>query len=563
MDLVIAMLERLGIFAILFILLLRYKGFQSLISGSANRREKVVLSVVFGLAGIAATYGGLPFYGAIANLRGVAVALAGILGGPIVGFSAGAIAGSHRFLIDPEGLTALSCGLATVVQGGIAGLLYMRYKKHDFDTMLAASICVFNELLKMVFILALAKPFDVALLLVQNLVIPSVLANGLGAGVFVHLLGAYLREKEYTLAEQAKKTLDIALTTLPYLRNGLNRESASTTAKIIQKMTSIDAVSVSNTEETLAFEGTACQEKYLAKVFPGIMKKVIVTGEKIVIDSSSDWGRNDLTPKFNSGIIVPLYIQGEVVGSFGLFRLQTGGMTTLDSRLVKGLSQLFSTQLELAELEKHRELASTAEIKALQAQINPHFFFNALNTITCFTKTDPDAAAALLIRLSHFIRRNIEFNSHEVKLEEELEHCKAYIDIEKARFSDKITAVFRVDKESLDCLIPSFILQPLVENGIRHGILPLESGGIIGVDVQRREAQLFIKVYDNGVGISAAKVGDLYSEQSTHSTKNGFGIALKNVLERLRSTYGKKSDLCIDSSPGQGTTISFVIPAKS
>lgn len=557
------MLERLGIFAILFILLLRYEGFQRLISGSANRREKVVLSVAFGFAGIAATYGGLPFYGAIANLRGVAVALAGILGGPIVGFSAGVIAGSHRFLMDPEGLTALSCGLATIVQGGIAGMIYMKWRKHDFDAMVAASICIVNELLKMVFILAIAKPFAAALHLVQHLVIPSMLVNGLGAGIFVHLLGAYLREKEFTLAEQAKKTLDIALTTLPYLRNGLTEESAGITAKIIQTRTSIDAVSVSNTTEILAFEGTSCQEKYLAEVFPGIIEKVVVSGEKMVIDSSSDWGRNDLTPQFNSGIIVPLYIQGEVVGSFGLFRLQTGGMTTLDSRLVNGLSQLFSTQLELAEVEKHRKLASTAEIKALQAQISPHFFFNALNTITSFTKTDPDAAAALLIRLSRFIRRNIEFNNNEVKLEEELEHCKAYIDIEKARFSDKITAVFSVDKESLDCLIPSFILQPLVENGIRHGLLPLEGGGTIGVDVRRREAQLFIKVYDNGVGISSAKVADLYSQPSAHSEKSGFGIALNNVLERLRSIYGKESDFCIDSTPGQGTTISLVIPAKS
>ena len=117
MTLIIAMLERLGVFAILFILLLRYKGFQRLISGSASRREKIVLCFLFGFAGIAATYGGLPFHGAIANLRGVAVALAGILGGPIVGLFAGGIAGGHRFLMDADGFTALSCGLATVAQG--------------------------------------------------------------------------------------------------------------------------------------------------------------------------------------------------------------------------------------------------------------------------------------------------------------------------------------------------------------------------------------------------------------------------------------------------------------
>ena len=563
MTLIIAMLERLGVFAILFILLLRYKGFQRLISGSASRREKIVLCFLFGFAGIAATYGGLPFHGAIANLRGVAVALAGILGGPIVGLFAGGIAGGHRFLMDADGFTALSCGLATVAQGFLAGLLYLKFRRRNFDAPVAAFICGFNELLKMVFILALAKPFDAALMLVQNLAIPSMLVNGLGAGVFVQLLGAELREKEYNKAEQAKKTLDIAFGTLPYLRNGLNRDSAKTTARIIQNMTSIDGVSVANTKDILAFEGTPGQEKYVVEAFPEIMKKVVASGQKVIINKPTDWGRDDLLPQFNSGVIVPLLIQNEVVGSFGLFRRQKGGMTALDFRLAKGLSQLFSTQLELAEVEKHRNLASTAEIKALQAQINPHFFFNALNTITSFTKSDPDGAAALLIRLSHFIRRNIDFANQEVKLQEELEHCRAYIDIEKARFSDRINAVFEVDKDSLDCRIPSFILQPLVENGIRHGILPRESGGTVGVDIKKRETRLFVKVYDNGVGICSTKIDELCMAHSAKPDKSGFGIALKNVYERLRSLYGTESDLRIDSTPGQGTVVSFEIPVES
>lgn len=563
MTLIIAMLERLGVFAILFILLLRYQGFQRLISGSASRREQIVLCFLFGFAGIAATYGGLSFHGAIANLRGVAVALAGILGGPIVGLFAGAIAGGHRFFMDVDGFTALSCGLATVLQGFLAGLLYIKLKRHNFDALVAALICGFNELVKMVFILVLAKPFDSALMLVQNLAIPSMLVNGLGAGVFVKLLGAELREKEYNMAEQAKKTLDIAFGTLPYLRNGLNKDSAQITARIIQEMTSIDAVLVADTREVLASEGTPEQRKYLAEAFPDMMKKVVDSGQKVIIDTTTDLGKSEQQPLFNSGVVVPLFIQNEIVGSFGLFRRQKGGMTALDFRLAKGLSQLFSTQLELAEVEKHRNLASTAEIKALQAQINPHFFFNALNTITCFTKTDPDAAAALLIRLSHFIRRNIDFVDQEVMLQEELEHCQAYIDIEKARFSDRINAIFEVDEDSLNCKIPSFILQPLVENGIRHGILPLENGGTIGVDIRRSDARLFVKVYDNGVGICSTKIEEIGITHSSKQEKGGFGIALKNVYERLRSIYGSESDLRIDSTPGQGTVVSFEIPVKS
>lgn len=564
MDLIISLLERLGIFAILFIFLFRYQGFQRLIVGNASYVEKVTLSLLFGLAGVAATYGGLPFYGAIANLRGVAVALAGILGGPFVGLFSGGIAGIHRYLMNPEGLTSLSCGLATVLQGLLAGILYMKFRRRSFDPLIAALIGAVNELLKMALILLFARPLIDAMILVEKLAVPSMLVNGLGIAVFVQLLSAVYREQELSQAKQAQKSLDIAHRTLPHLRNGLSQTTAQAAATIIQEMTRIDAVAISNGSELLAFEEEHPRKRSLSDT--AISEKMALaslTGQTLMIEKGADFNSIDRQLDFESAIIVPLWIEQDSVGSLGLFRSLKGGTTKLDTQLAKGLSQLFSAQLALAEVDNQKSLAAEAEIKALQAQINPHFFFNALNTINSFTRSDPDVASNLLVRLSDFFRRNIDVGTTEIPLKAELDHCRSYLDIEKARFRDRLEINVSVEDNALQYPIPPFILQPLVENSVRHGILPLKQGGKVSITVTKSNQSYRFAVTDNGVGICPVKLGQLQSDHTHICKTSGLGIALKNIRERIKAIYGSDHDLIIDSQLGGGTTVSFTLPIRS
>src|SRR5450631_1919180 len=181
----IDLLERLGILAVLFFLMMRFELFRRLLTGRATGREKLFHAVYFGVAGIFATYYGFPMHGAIANLRTVPVVIGGILGGPLVGLSAGIIAGVHRYFYDFSGVTALSCGIATPLAGLVAGLLYSRLHRKRFDSLVAFFIGIVAESIKMGLILLLAQPHESGMNVVQTIGLPSILANAFGIAVIV------------------------------------------------------------------------------------------------------------------------------------------------------------------------------------------------------------------------------------------------------------------------------------------------------------------------------------------------------------------------------------------
>jgi len=151
-----------------------------------------------------------------------------------------------------------------------------------------------------------------------------------------------------------------------------------------------------------------------------------------------------------------------------------------------------------------------------------------------------------------------------VPLSVELEHCEAYLAIEKARFEERIQMQYAVDDDTLCCPVPPLILQPLVENSIRHGILPREGGGEITISARKEDQELYIRIEDNGVGMDQEKLSSLFNEQQAGgSVREGLGIALKNVNARLVALYGRDRALQIESEPGVGTVISFSIPVAA
>lgn len=563
-GLLISLLERLGLFAVGFILLMRFDAFKRLMTGKATRYEKLILSIFFGLFGIGGTYLGVPVHDAIANSRVVGVALGGILGGPLVGLSAGIIAGGHRFLIDIGGFTSSACGIATILEGLIGGILYHRFKRERFDAGTAFFVGVGVEVLQMVIILMVARPFDAAFHLVEVIGIPMIVANAIGLSVFVKLVDSVSKEQERFGAWQAQTALKIALRTLPFLRSGLNEESASKTAQIILEMTDLDAVSLTDEFQILAHAG-AEEDHHKPKtlLLTAATKHALATGEIVVAPTRFDIGCKKPDCGLGSAIIVPLKRHENTIGTLKLYRLKENRISQLDMELANGLAHLFSNQLELSEIENQRKLANEAEIRALQAQINPHFLFNTLNTIRSYMRTDTEMARRLMVKLADFLRKNINPGSEELPLASEIEHCRTYLEIEAARFDDRIKAHYDIDNEALDCKVPPLILQPLVENAIKHGILPKESGGELHIDVHRENGTLRISVTDTGVGIAPDELAVLLTDQATRpvgSDDNGSGIALKNINARLVARYGAPHALAIESTPEKGTVVSFTVP---
>jgi len=169
-------------------------------------------------------------------------------------------------------------------------------------------------------------------------------------------------------------------------------------------------------------------------------------------------------------------------------------------------------------------------------------------------------ASDLLVKLADFFRSNINPGNENVPFTREIDHCEAYICIEKARFEDRIAVKYDIAPEVLDCKLPPLILQPLVENALKHGILPKEDEGEIIIGAYRENGFVRISVRDNGVGMSPDQLNSLFSEKPLGSSRNGVGIALRNVKMRLAALYGTDHPLIVESAPRKGTTVSFTIP---
>src|SRR6266581_1844704 len=210
-----------------------------------------------------------------------------------------------------------------------------------------------------------------------------------------------------------------------------------------------------------------------------------------------------------------------------------------------------NTRIEM-NLERHQQLLLKARMDALSSQINPHFLFNTLNTVTALIRFDPDSARGVVLRLSNILRRLLRKHETFVALREELQFIDDYLDIEVARFGrDNLEIVKQLDGETLEAFVPSMLLQPIVENCLKHGLAPKLGGGKIELRTTNRDGRLHIEIEDNGVGISEEKMPHVYVE----------GIGLSNVRERLRVLYGTDFNLDIQSRAGEGTVIRIDVPA--
>jgi two-component system LytT family sensor kinase len=209
-----------------------------------------------------------------------------------------------------------------------------------------------------------------------------------------------------------------------------------------------------------------------------------------------------------------------------------------------------NTRIEM-NLERHQQLLLRARMDALTSQINPHFLFNTLNTVTALIRVDPDTARGVVLKLSNILRRLLRKHETFVPLREELFFIDDYLDIEVARFGeDSLDIVKEIDERTLETFIPSMLLQPIVENSLKHGLAPKLEGGRICLRTSSHGGRLRIEIEDNGVGISEEKMPHVYVE----------GIGLSNVRERLRVLYGADFNLDIESHAGKGTTIRIDVP---
>lgn len=352
-------------------------------------------------------------------------------------------------------------------------------------------------------------------------------------------------------------TLRIANETLPYLRSGLNEETAYKTAEIIKKISNVDAVAITDREKVLAYIGVGSDHHQSGgPIITRATKQVLLTGELTAIGSKKALNCPVKSCPLESAVIVPLRCKGEVAGTVKLYQVTRGQIQPGLVRLAAGITQLLGIQMELAELDRQAQLVTKAELDALQAQINPHFLFNTLNTIIMFSRTNPEVARRLLIRLASFFRHTLKRHGHFNTLKEEIEYVNTYLVLEKARFREKLRVERDIDQKLMDCLIPVLTLQPLVENAVKHGITPKVGPGTVRISAHLGKGELFIIVKDDGVGISSENLPKVLLPG--YGSNNGVGLS--NVNERLKSLFGETHGLEILSETDKGTEVHVRVP---
>ena len=548
--------NRVGIILILALILSKTGIFKKLIlKQKIGKKDKVVLSIIFGVFGIIGTYTGIETQGAIVNSRVIGIFVGGLLGGPIVGIIAGIIAGGHRLLIDIGGFTALACGISTVSEGIMAGLLKERFEKSNHRIVFALISGFLAEILQMIIILLVARPFSQAKDLILIIGLPMIVANGIGIAIFIAIIDSIFREIENEAVYQAQLALKIADKTLIYFRKGYNEQTAKDTARIIWEMTNIKAVAFTDVEKILAHVGIE-EDHHLAgsNIKTNLTRRALETDRYIVANKKDEIGCEHSECTLKSAVIVPIKQEDKTIGLLKLYKDKANSITKVETELALGLAQIFSTQIELSKIDYQRELLSRSELKALQAQINPHFLFNAINTIVSLTRTKPDDARRLLIELGNYFRSNLQQEVEEVDLSKELEHINSYVEIERARFGDKLEIIYDISEE-VNCKLPPLLLQPLVENAIKHGVLGKIEGGRVEIIGFKEDKGTKLIVRDNGVGISKDVLDTLFYRDETRES-----IGLTNVNERLKNKYGEEYGLKIESEVDFGTTATIIIP---
>jgi two-component system LytT family sensor kinase len=344
------------------------------------------------------------------------------------------------------------------------------------------------------------------------------------------------------------RTLHTASLASPALREGLTAASVERSLRHLRALLGTPAVAMADTDRLLGYDGLADHHAAQAHT---LARRAIREGGTAVA------GPAELTCDAPScpvrhAIATPLVIEDRVAGA--LVALAEERSASL-LRATEEVASWVSGQLELAELDESRHRLMQAEVRALRAQISPHFIYNSLGAIASFVRTDPDRARELLLEFADFTRYSFRQHGEFTTLAEELRSVERYLLLEQARFGERLTVTLKVAPEVLGVRIPFLCLQPLVENAVRHGLESRETGGTITIEARDMDRECEISVEDDGAGEDPDRIRSVLAGEAGSDS-----VGLANVDERLRNTFGDEYGLVVETAPGAGTKVIVRVP---
>ncbi|MDR1702311.1 MAG: histidine kinase [Sporomusaceae bacterium] len=508
------------------------------------------LIILFSFFAITGNYSAIPWGETSVTTRLVGVLVAGIIGGPGVGFCVGLSCG---FELTRTILNAQT--IIIVLIGTLTGFLRKGKNFRQISPATGASIAIVAELCQISWLMLFLKPEPLSFYLLHT-AFPTMLTSIIGVWLFLFIVNIIETEQDIYSARAAQLSLKIASLTLPYLRLGFNSHSAEVTARIIYELTKVDAVLITGKYKYLAVVGQGVEQHIPGQpIVATAVKEVVANKAMKIINTALERGAPPFCRLIQSSVVVPLFIGSYVIGTIELARTNNETVSELDIRIADGIARLLSVQIQIAEIDKQRKMREKAELKALRAQINPHFLFNTINIIMSFCRTDPDKARLLLGSLSTLLERAYSNQSEFLPLKDELTGVSAYLEIAKSRFGDRLDIAVHVDDAAEEMMIPALSLQPLVENALNHGLFPKSGYCLLAIEAIVEKENLVITITDNGIGIEAAKLAHVTAGKAE-------GVGVSNVNQRLASIYGPEYELTIASEPHFGTEVQLRIPAQ-
>ena len=379
----------------------------------------------------------------------------------------------------------------------------------------------------------------------------SLLLVGLVVALVVAAVVVVRRRRDLgSTADRATyQTLHRASLAAPSLREGLTESGAGRSVRHLRALLGVAAVAIVDAKgQTLAWDGAGSRHEQEAGAHA---EEVLRTGRTAVLHER-DLGCDDATCPVRTAVVAPIVSDGSVVGALTAYgRMTSAGLL----RATDEVANWVSSQVELAELDRERTRSMEAELRALRAQISPHFVYNSLAAIASFVRTDPEHARELLLEFADFTRYAFRAGGEFTTLADELRNTERYLTLEKARFGDRLEVRLRVAPEVLQVALPYLAVQPLVENAVRHGLRDVAGTGHITLAAEDAGTHAVISVEDDGVGSDPEVVRRALAGGSESGS-----VGLSNVDARLRQVFGDDHGLVVETAPGAGMRVSFRVP---
>ena len=399
------------------------------------------------------------------------------------------------------------------------------------------------------------------LVIIWNLVtpeanVPVLFIAGVVFTLAITVLIRLLMDPDSVRARQSNAVLQLASQTLEAMGEGLDAKSSQRICSLLLPSTAAIAVAITDDHSILGYAGYEESHNPTGAIIrTQATYATLADGKTRVLFTPEEIGFPNGAHGINAAIIVPLAVGKDVKGTLKFYYRSANHISETQKSIAVGFGQLLSTQMAASALEEQTALATKMELKMLQSQINPHFLFNTINTIASLTRTDPAQARTLLREFAKFYRSTLEDSRDLIEFQREVEQTQRYFMFELARFGeDRLELICNVEPEVEDMMVPPFLLQPLVENAVRHA-MPSEGKLTIRVTGMRTGDDVIVSVIDDGNGMTQEACQNILHPSSTQ----GMGIAVGNVHDRICGYFGPGTRLEAESELGKGTTVRLVL----